>query len=241
MTVTVAIGNTFESMLLDAPTGLVGEMGWKVIDPQIMTEVIGHRTTRITEPSPGTYFTTDTAPLTADDYLIVWDYNGVEASEALIVQVAPIIGPRYATVTDLRNYSPLVAQYSDDDLNQTLREAERWIDLEVPPAPLLDSGLKYSPMDLAPADAIQLNYATCAQAEYILHMGPGFFISGATNIAGGDYTEFNAPKVAIKAVHHLLQGGFIRRTSRVSPRRWYGGPYGYGMVPVGWEQFEKPQ
>jgi hypothetical protein len=71
-----------------------------------------------------------------------------------------------------------------------------------------------------PDNAIQLNYATCAQAEYILHMGPGFFISGSTTISGSDYQENNAPKLAPKAKIHLLNGGFIRLMGRVSPHRY---------------------
>lgn len=221
MTITAQIGSSFESMLIDAPTGLVGQIGWKVIDPATGIEIIGHRTNRITEPSPGTYFTTDTAPLTADEYLIVWDHSGQEASEALEVQIAPIIGPRYAIVTDLRNYSKLVASYSDDDLNETLREAERWIDSYVPPvAALQPTGLKYSPPDMNPDCAIQLNYATCAQAEYILHMGPGFFISGTTTVSGSDYQETRAPKIAPKAKQHLLNGYFVKHTGKVSPHRY---------------------
>ena len=216
MTVIVQIGATFESLLVEAPPGRVGEMGWKLIDPSDEHVVIGRRTTGITEPSPGTYYTTDTAPLVADQYLIVWDDDDTYATEALQVQVAPIIGSRYAQVVDLRNYSPLVEGYSDDVLNQTLREAEHWIDWYIPPAELLDTGLKYDPLSMHEADAIQLNYATCAQAEYILHMGPGFFMSGGTRISGGDYQEAGAAKVAPKAKQHLLNGGFIRLTGRIA-------------------------
>lgn len=236
MTVTAQIGSTFESLLMDAPIGLVGSIGWKVIDPITLAEVIGHKTQGITEPSPGTYFTTSTAPLVADQFLIVWDYMGTQATEALVTQVAPIIGPRYATVPDLRNYSSLVSDYTDDNLNETLREAERWIDNYLPPWPVLeDTGLKLSPPDMNPQQAIQLNYAACAQAEYILHMGPGFFISGSTSIQGGDYSEQFAPKIAPKAKQHLINGRLLRLTGRVSPD-WYrfrrGGPYTNFPTPV---------
>lgn len=219
MTIFAQIGDSFESLLVEAPTGLVGEMGWKVIDPSDGREVIGHRTTGIIEPSEGTYFTTGTAPLVADQYLVVWDHLGVEVGEALVVTVAPVISARYATVTDLRNYTPLVEGLTDDQLNETLREAERWIDWYVPPAPALASGLKFAPLEMDPEMAIQLNYATCAQAEYILHMGPGFFISGSTRISGGDYEESGAPKVGQKAKQHLLIGGFVRLTGSVASNR----------------------
>lgn len=232
MTVIAQIGTVFESLLMDAPIGLTGSIGWKVIDPLTSAVVIAHRTTGITEPSPGTYFTTDTAPLVADQYLIVWDYMGTEATEALVTQVAPIIGPSYATPTDLRNYTPLVAQYTDDELNQTLRDAERWIDSYVPPRPLdPDTGLKYNPLDMRPDIAVQLNYATCAQAEYMLHMGPGFFISGTTTVTGGDFSETRAPKIAPKAKLHLQQGFFIKLTGRVDRQRW---GYWYGGWPTNW-------
>jgi hypothetical protein len=233
MTITAQIGATFESLLLDAPIGLIGQLGWSLMDPATETLVVERRTSRITEPSPGTYFTTETAPLTADEYLIIWDYSGTDASEDLVVQVAPIISSRYATVTDLRNYSTeLVASYTDDELNNTLRDAERWIDSYVPPM-LIDptTGLKYSPPDMNPVQAIQLNYATCAQAEYILQMGPGFFISGSTTITGGDYQETHAPKLAPKAKIHLLQGYLIKLTGRVNPWYWGTGRYGW---PTNW-------
>lgn len=214
MTVIAQVGDTFESLLVDAPVGLVGQMGWRLIDPSSGQTMIPHRTDRITEPSDGTYFTADTAPLQADQYLMIWDYQGEEASEALIVQATPSIGPRYATVMDLRAYSSLVDGYDDNALNNILREAEHWIDWYVPPAPLLDTGLKFAPLSMAADDAIQLNYATCAQAEYILHMGPGFFISGSTRISGGDYQESGAPKVAPKSKSYLINGGFVRMTAR---------------------------
>lgn len=238
MTVTVQIGTSFESLLMDAPIGLVGSMGWKVIDPVSLAEVIGHKTEGITEPSPGTYFTTATAPLTADQYLIVWDYEGTTASEALVTQVSPIISARYAQVTDLRNYSTLVTSYSDDDLNAALRDAERWIDWYLPPWCVnTDTQLKLSPPDMNPEQAVQLNNATCAQAEYILHMGPGFFISGSTEIIGGDFSEKSAPKLAPKAKNHLIEGYIIKLTGRVSPdwRRRSGilGPYTNVPTPLG--------
>lgn len=215
MTINAQIGASFEALLIDAPVGKVGLLGFKLIDPANEAVLIPRRQTGITEPSPGSYYTTDTAPLTADVYLVVWDFEGVEATEDLIVQIAPIIGPRYATVTDLRNYSALVQPYDNDTLNTTLREAERWIDSYVWPADSdPDTGLKYDPLDLSVTDAIQLNYATCAQAEYILHMGPGFFMSGSTRISGGDYQESGAPKIAPKAKQHLLNGGFIRLTGK---------------------------
>lgn len=238
MTVTVQIGDTFESLLMDAPIGLVGTMGWRVIDPISLVEVIGHKTAGITEPSPGTYFTTSTAPLVADQYLIVWDYMGTEATEALVTQVAPIISSRYAQLTDLRNYSTLVSSYSDDELNAILRDAERWIDWYLPPWPVdPTTGLKLSPPDMNPEQAIQLNNATCAQGEYMLHMGPGFFISGSTDIVGGDFSEKQAPKIAPKAKRHLIEGYLIKLTGRVDPdwRRRAGalGPYTNVPYPIG--------
>src|SRR3954447_26225604 len=187
MTVTAQTGTIFESLLVEAPHELVGEVGWRLIDPSDSSVVIPRRTSGITEPSIGTYFTTDYAPTRADQFLIVSDYGGTEATEALVTQVAPLIGPTYATTVDLRNYSPLTEGYSDNQLNQALRDAERWIDSYLLPMSVYqDTGLKYYPPTMAIDDARNLNYATCAQAEYILHMGPGFFLSGSTSISGGD-------------------------------------------------------
>jgi hypothetical protein len=215
MTVTAQTGTIFESLLVEAPHDLVGEMGWRLIDPSDGSIVISRRTTGITEPSIGTYYTDDYAPTRADQFLIIWDYLGVEATEALVTQVAPLIGPTYATSVDLRNYSPLTEGYSDAQLNQTLRDAERWIDSYLLPMSVnADTGLKYYPPIMVVEDAVQLNHATCAQAEYMMHMGPGFFISGTTRISGGDYQESGAPKIAAKAKQHLLNGGFIRMTAR---------------------------
>jgi hypothetical protein len=215
MTVTAQIGTIFESLLVEAPHNLVGSLGWKLIDPTDGAVIIARRTTGITEPSIGTYYTTATAPLTAEQFLIVWDYSGTEATEALVTQVAPLIGPTYATAIDLRNYSPLVEGYTDTQLNETLRDAERWIDWYLPPMHVRDdTGLKYYPPDMAVEDAGYLNQATCAQAEYMLHMGQGFFISGSTDIVGGDFNENQAPKIAPKAKQHLITGGFLQMTGR---------------------------
>jgi len=220
MTIQAQIGATFEALLIDAPPDMLGELGFRVDDPSSATTVIAHRTTGITEPSPGTYYTTEVAPLVPYLYIVVWDHSGTEAAEDLEVRVAPVIGPRYATVTDLRNYSPPVEGYSDDDLNDILRQAERWIDSYIPPAPMDEvSGLKFNPLNMPVERAIHLNYATCAQAEYMLQMGPGFFMSGSTRISGGDYQEAGAPKVADKAKRHLLDGGFIRLTGRIATSR----------------------
>jgi hypothetical protein len=236
MTVTAQIGTTFESLLLSAPTGLVGSMSWGLMNPVTGVYLLGPRTIEITEPTPGTYVTTDTAPLTPGEYLMVWAYSGTSSSEDLVVQLAPIISPRYATVADLRNYSALVSDYSDDDLNTTLREAERWIDDYLPPWPYLDdTGLKLDPTTMLPQVAVQLNNAACAQGEYILHMGPGFFISGSTSIQGGDYSEQFAPKLAPKAKRHLISGRILLLTGRVSPD-WYryrrGVPYTNIPYPI---------
>ena len=214
MTITAQVGTPYEAILTGAPLGLIGELGFKLVKASDASVVTPHRTAGITEPSPGTYYTTDMTPDDPGNYLVVWDHTGTEATEQLIAQYDPVIGSTYATVEDLKNYSPLVAGYSDDDLDKTLREAERWIDSYVWPAAVLESGLKYDPLVLNHDDAVQLNYATCAQAEYILHMGPGFFISGSTRISGGDYQESGAPKVAPKAKQHLLNGHFISLTGK---------------------------
>ena len=118
--------------------------------------------------------------------------------------------PSYATVDDFKAYSSLVEGYDDAILSNALLEAQIWIDSYVWPANVLESGLKYDPITMDVDEAAQLNKATCAQAEYILHMGPGFFISGSTKITGGDYEESSAPKIGPKAKQHLLNGGFIR-------------------------------
>jgi hypothetical protein len=132
----------------------------------------------------------------------------------------PTPGPgsaSYATVADLRAYSgDLVANYSDDELNTTLLDAQRWIDYYVPPGDLLDSGLKYDPTTFDTGQATHLNRATCAQAEYILMMGPGFFISGSTTVTGSDYQETKAPKVAPKAKMELISGGFNQLTGQAT-------------------------
>jgi hypothetical protein len=215
MTVTAQIGTLFESLLVEAPHDLIGQMGWRLIDPSDGSIVIARKTSGITEPSIGTYYTTAYAPERADQFLIIWDYHGTEATEALVTQVAPLIGPTYATMVDLRNYSPLTEGYTDGQLDQILRDAERWIDSYLLPMHVnADTGLKYYPPTMVTEDAVQLNHATCAQAEYMLHMGPGFFISGSTNIVGGDYNENRAPKIAPKAKQHLINGGFIRLTAR---------------------------
>src|SRR4051812_30682841 len=109
MTILVSPGFTFEAILLDAPLDLVSLLGFSVLTADGFV-VIPRRTSGIVEATPGTYTTTEIAPLTVDRYLVAWDYGGSIATEDLYVAGG------YASVGDVRAYAPELSTYSDEEI-----------------------------------------------------------------------------------------------------------------------------
>lgn len=185
-------GSAIEPILTKAPPGLVGMLGFKIIDPSTGDIVAPHRQAGITEPAPGNYWTTSTAPTRADMFLIVWDYVDPDTmlmtvpTEELYVTVDMSIDPAepipdgtYTTVTAVRSYAPELSMQDDDSIKNTIRKAERDVDgyAGFGGAPNVDTGLRFDPvsdLDVTTRDA--LSRATCAQTQYRFYMGDAFFV-----------------------------------------------------------------
>lgn len=115
------------AFLLDAPTGLVGTLGFELVTAAGVS-VIAHTTAGITEPSTGDYAKTFTTPATEGDYLIVWDTAGSTISETLSVTwdapTAPSFTPGapYFTVAEFRDrYSDISEDKYTDSQIETAR------------------------------------------------------------------------------------------------------------------------
>jgi hypothetical protein len=91
-------GATFESFLQGAPTGLVGTLTWRLIDPSDGSIEIAASTSGITEPATGTYRREAVAPTTRDTYLIVWKNGATEVTEELDVGYSSDYRPTVADV-----------------------------------------------------------------------------------------------------------------------------------------------
>lgn len=209
MSVRAQPGGTFECTLDNAPTDLVGVLGFKLIDPSDGSVEIPRKTTGIIEAAPGVYWTSDTAPLAGDSYLIIWDYGGSIATEDLLVGDAlpPTIQPPavgYASATDVRNYAPELSTYTDDEINAELRKAERDIDWYAGFSGVKNavSGLRFDPIaDLDVPIREALTRATCAQVQYRLYMGPAFFVDEVQyqEVQGRDQTVRRPQRVGPQA------------------------------------------
>lgn len=104
-------GTTFEATTQNAPTGLTGTIGVRIIDQPAGTAMVARTTAGISEQPPGSgiYSTTLTAPDAAGTYLVVWDTGGATpafASEGLQVAASITAVPVPA---DIR---PTVAEVS---------------------------------------------------------------------------------------------------------------------------------
>lgn len=215
MTITSAPGETFTATLVDAPVGLVGEIGFKVIDPTDGSEEIVHRTTDIVEVSPGMYATFDTAPSAGDTYLVMWDHGGLTATEDLV-----ITSGGYASVEDVRTYAPELVSRSDDEIVPEIRKSERDIDWYAgfSGAPNEITGLKFIPMsDLEPRLANALTRAVCAQVQYRFYMGATFLIDEMQyeEVQGKDQTVRRPQRVG-PAARSEFPMGLRKLTGRIA-------------------------
>jgi hypothetical protein len=76
--IAATLGATFETTLYGVPTGLLGTIGVRLTDGQ--TTTVTARSTAAIVESPagsGVYTATRAAPVTADDYVVVWDTGGL--------------------------------------------------------------------------------------------------------------------------------------------------------------------
>lgn len=217
---------SFEAILSAAPAGLVGQLGFSILQPSTATTVLARRTTGITEVATGVYWTEETAPVSEGMYLIIWDFGGTTATEELHVVASlptftPVVGGSYTTEADVRAYAPQITTgIGDDELATLIAQAEQDIDNALPfTYDITGAGRKIDTADLDVDSRRALSNATAAQVEYRLHVGPAFFIEGAQQITGGDITLTKPPKLlAPKARTELVNAGFIAMTGSMTRR-----------------------
>jgi hypothetical protein len=134
-------GATDTAFLTDAPTGLTGTLGFKIID-DAGTVVVAHTTTGITEISAGQYAKAFVAPVDAGDYLLVWDNGPTTITEALLVTSTPPLAAAVDFVPTVAQIGALLrARTKDNDGNElgtftdatrpTGTEAQEFIDAAV--------------------------------------------------------------------------------------------------------------
>lgn len=131
----------------------------------------------------------------------------------------------YATIADLRDWTGQdSATLTDSEATRALTLSERDIDGLSPVLHPINttSGRRYSPASLSALQAIVLQRATCAQAEYILSMGEDFFIRGQyDSVNGPDFsTSGRLPRIA-PAVWRELAGSGLVRLSTTTGRRYF--------------------
>lgn len=118
-------GGSFLAVLEEAPAGLTGTLGVRVIEPSGV-ERLARTTVGINEQPPGSgiYNVTLAAPVDMGDYLVVWDADGVNAVEQLEVTgdlprpPVPLGTPEWApTVDDVAQVTPAYTRggFDDDD------------------------------------------------------------------------------------------------------------------------------
>lgn len=131
----------------------------------------------------------------------------------------------YAQVADLRSYSLVAIPETDEELTRLLFQCETEIDNHLSVPYTVDIPRKIILEEQEETTIRGLRNATCAQAEYHLHMGEAFFVEGNIIPEGPDTTMARrAPKIAPKAMTELVQAGLIRMTG--SMRQGVGVPPG---------------
>jgi hypothetical protein len=209
-------------------TGLVGTIGVRVLDGQGGV-TLARRTTGIIEDPAGSgiYVATFTSPSVTGRFTVVWDSGGASpswaAEDLTVTYQLPDGTPStatatYATPTQLRDYTgDDFLTLPDTEALRLLAKAERDIDSLAPvDRPVSEAtGLRFDPTSLSGREALILQRATCAQAEYRREMGDEFFIRG-------QYEEVTGPEFSTKgklgligpATWRELRGnGFIRLTT----------------------------
>lgn len=130
MTITAEAGATFEAMLSNAPTGLVGSLGVDIENGN--GDVFVARTTAgIVEIGAGVYVKDDLiAPVIPGTYYVIWDQGGVFTPEQLIVGPASSLGVHdYISLGEVKETLSIGAQtYADDDIQASITASSRAID-----------------------------------------------------------------------------------------------------------------
>jgi hypothetical protein len=203
----------FDAWLTGAPTGQVGTLTVRIEDADSGDVVVADSDAGITEPRPGKYKKTLTAPDVKADYFIVWTLGSVESSEELLVTsdvTLVAIEGSYATRTDLDAYleDGLPEGYTNAQLDRVLIKASEDIDLYASRYKMGDEGLTFA-SDTNPIiwrtwftsirGQLGIVYATCAQAEYRLARGDQFFVE----------PDGEGPRIGGKAKEELRRASLI--------------------------------
>ncbi len=212
-------------------TGLVGTIGVRLLDGQGGT-TLARRTTGIVEEPAGSgiYVATFTSPSTTGRYTVVWDSGGASpswaAEDLTVTYTIPDGSPStaaatYATPAQLRDYTgDDFLELPDTEALRLLRKAERDIDSLAPvDRPVLEAtGLRFDPTALSGREALILQRATCAQAEYRREMGAEFFIRGQhEEVTGPEFSTKGKLGMIGPATWRELRGnGFIRLSTTTS-------------------------
>lgn len=232
---------SFDSTTQNAPTGLVGTIGVRIIDQPAGTTVTARTTTGIAEQPAGSgiYSATLTAPATAGTYLVVWDTGGGSprfASEELVVTgvlpsdvVLPVAGS-YVTVAEFTDYAAPFEVTDADELERTLARASRDVDAYCGPWARRDDGslfgdLTANPEALTAMQIVALKNAVSAQAIYRIQNGEDWALGGGDlyqNTTGPDFSTTGRRGFFSPLAKRELQGsGLVIRGATVGRwRRW---------------------
>lgn len=217
-------GQVLNHVISDITPGLLGQITYELYDLTGVA-VTAPTAVGITEPRPGTYVFTGAAPSPAAETTYIGRFDLHDGSddptyeEEVTVnaagQPAAPAGLSYATVADLRAYSPLVANFSDEELEAVLVKAQRQVDRQLT-GTFEATGLRAIPADLETNEATALREATCEQALYRIHWGEQFFMMPNQPVSGGDAsTNSKVPKFAPEARAILIDNGMLRLTGHM--------------------------
>ena len=135
--------------------------------------------------------------------------------------------PTYATAAQLRTYTGLDSTaLPDATANALLLKAEGDIDSMIVVDRPIDgtTGRRFAPANLSTVEALILQRATCAQAEYRDSMGNEFFISGQyANVSGPDFSTTGVLGYIGPAVYReIAASGFMRLTTTTAGFKQFG-------------------
>jgi hypothetical protein len=153
--IAAAPGATFEASLQNAPTGLVGTIGVRIMDGQGATTT-ARTTTGIVETPAGSgiYVATLTAPTTAGTYQVVWDTGSVTPSttavdDLIVTSTASAVsvpsGADLTTLAAVRSFmlTPAADTGQDDLVQSSITRASlacmRYMDRQVRPLDTVDA------------------------------------------------------------------------------------------------------
>lgn len=202
--VTAVPNETFDATLINAPTGLVGEITFSMVRQNDGQVVVAPSTADIFEVAPTVYRREVQAPVDVGDYTLVWAYMQRSAIEELSVNYPVPVVTHYATLDDLKAYAPELQTETDETLAREIVKAERDIDwfAGFGGVPNGTSGLRFDPLtDLEVFQAGAITRATCAQVQYRLYMGPSFLLDEMQyrDISGPNQNSSGAQRVGPQA------------------------------------------